>query len=112
MFWRVQGLCVVLACLLVASLAPAAEAKPKCKGQKATIVGTEGDDVLGGKGGSDVIVAKGGNDQIFSGEGDDMVCAGDGDDLVDSRRRARPRPGERGQRHDRRRPRHRQDPRR
>ncbi|MGH2922546.1 MAG: hypothetical protein ACRDKH_00750 [Solirubrobacterales bacterium] len=76
-----------IACALAAVVIaepPAAEAKPRCLGEKATIVGTDGDDVLRGKGGEDVIVARGGNDQIFSGEGRDRICAGDGDDFVDS----------------------------
>jgi Ca2+-binding RTX toxin-like protein len=77
-------LCAAIVLLIAGLIAPAAEAKPKCKGQKATKVGTDGDDVIRGTGGRDVIVAKGGNDQIFSGENQDLVCAGDGDDFVDS----------------------------
>lgn len=78
---RIVG--TLIAVVLVGALAPVASAKPKCKGQKATIVGTSGDDVLRGSGKHDVIVGRGGNDQIFSGEGRDRVCAGDGDDFVD-----------------------------
>ena len=37
----------------------------KCQGRKATIVGTDGNDVIYGTNGSDVIVAKGGRDQVY-----------------------------------------------
>jgi Ca2+-binding RTX toxin-like protein len=76
--------CAAFATVFAVMTDPAAEAKPRCQGVKATVVGSDGDDVLRGKGGEDVIVARGGNDQIFTGEGQDRVCAGDGDDLVDT----------------------------
>ncbi|MCB2223497.1 MAG: SpoIID/LytB domain-containing protein [Actinobacteria bacterium] len=71
--------------LLLAAPVPAAAAAddpPTCRGQAATIVGTDGDDVLTGTNGPDVIVALGGNDIIRARGGDDVVCAGDGDDTV------------------------------
>lgn len=60
----------------------ASASTPKCKGKVATIVGTEGDDVLTGTSGDDVIVSLGGNDLIDAGKGNDIVCSGDGDDEV------------------------------
>lgn len=56
--------------------------EPTCMGVKATIVGTEGDDVLVGTDGHDVIVGLGGNDQIEGLGGDDLICGGDGDDFL------------------------------
>jgi Ca2+-binding RTX toxin-like protein len=54
----------------------------RCGGLEATMVGTEGPDVLRGTSERDVIVALGGDDVIRAGSGDDVVCAGDGDDRV------------------------------
>ncbi|WP_019874725.1 calcium-binding protein [Sporichthya polymorpha] len=53
-----------------------------CRGEKATIVGTPGDDVLTGTAGRDVIVGLGGNDVIRGRGGNDLICAGDGNDKV------------------------------
>ncbi|GAA0611257.1 hypothetical protein GCM10009547_11630 [Sporichthya brevicatena] len=53
-----------------------------CRGEKATIVGTPGDDVLIGTAGRDVIVGLGGNDVIRGRGGDDLICAGAGNDNV------------------------------
>ena len=44
--------------------APASAAAPTCFGQRATIVGTGGDDDLHGTKGRDVIVALGGHDEV------------------------------------------------
>lgn len=57
-------------------------AVPRCRGRKATIVGTGGADRLRGTRGSDVIVAFGGNDRIRALSGKDLICAGGGRDLV------------------------------
>ena len=55
--------------------APASFAqKPTCLGQVATIVGTEGDDLLPGSPGNDVIAGLGGDDVIDSSLGNDVVC--------------------------------------
>ena len=60
-----------------------AEAAPaSCRYGAATIVGTEGDDVLTGRSGADVIVGFGGADTIRGQDGDDLICGGDGDDLL------------------------------
>lgn len=55
-----------------------------CRGVRATITGSPGNDVLVGTGGPDVIVAKGGADRINSGAGRDLICAGPGRDFVSS----------------------------
>ncbi|MEX1294921.1 MAG: hypothetical protein AB1Z67_02000 [Candidatus Limnocylindrales bacterium] len=60
----------------------ASAATPRCFGQKATIVGTNGDDVLKGTPKADVIVAKGGNDIINGGGGKDRICGGTGADRI------------------------------
>lgn len=55
-----------------------------CEGRRATVVGSNGDDVLEGTDGDDVIVGRGGDDVIRSWAGDDLVCGGDGDDVIDA----------------------------
>ena len=78
---------LVLAVVLIALPTPAVAAgtAPTCDGREATLVGTDGDDVLTGTDGPDVIVALDGRDEIAAGAGDDVVCAGPGDfvDLPD-----------------------------
>ena len=56
---------------------------PTCGGLTATIVGTEGSDVLRGTGGPDVIVGLGGSDRIVGGSGNDVICGGGGSDTID-----------------------------
>jgi 6-phosphogluconolactonase (cycloisomerase 2 family) len=58
------------------------DAPPLCFGQPATIIGTEGPDVLRGTSGNDVIVGLGGDDLLLGGGGDDLICGGDGDDRI------------------------------
>ena len=53
-----------------------------CNGQPATIIGTNGRDVIRGTSGPDVIVSFGGNDVIYGNGGEDTICAGDGNDVV------------------------------
>lgn len=55
---------------------------PKCRGTEATIVGTEGSDLLRGTGGRDVIVAGRGADTIRAKGGNDIVCGGGGGDKL------------------------------
>ena len=75
-----------------------------CQGERATVVGTSGDDVLQGTperdvffgglgndriialGGDDLICGGGGDDDINAGNGNDIVIAGNGDDIVRGRR--------------------------
>lgn len=60
----------------------ASAAVPRCFGEKATIVGTAGDDRLRGTEGRDVIVGRGGEDLIRGLGGNDLLCGGGGGDLV------------------------------
>jgi len=53
-----------------------------CRGRPATILGTDGNDVITGTPGPDVIVGLGGNDVIDALDGDDVVCGGEGRDSV------------------------------
>jgi len=55
-----------------------------CNGRRATIVGTNGNDVLNGTAGNDVVVALGGDDVINTYGGRDVICAGSGDDQIDA----------------------------
>lgn len=66
-----------------ASAQPAsAPATAWCRGEQATLVGTERTETLRGTPGRDVVVSHGGDDRIITGEGGDVVCAGDGFDFV------------------------------
>ena len=51
-------------------------ARPTCRGQTATIVGTPGNDDIIGTPRADVIVGGDGNDRIDGGRGDDIICGG------------------------------------
>lgn len=55
--------------------------QPTCFGQRATLVGTRGDDVIVGTPRRDVIVARAGNDVARSLAGADVVCGGPGSAL-------------------------------
>jgi len=55
---------------------------PRCKGEPATIPGTEGDDELSGGPGRDVIAALGGKDEIRGLAGKDLICGGKGKDIL------------------------------
>ena len=70
--------------LALVSFAPVAAKKPAppCDGQAATIVGTNGDDVLNGTAVKDVIVGLNGNDTINGDLGDDLICGGKGNDTL------------------------------
>jgi Ca2+-binding RTX toxin-like protein len=57
-------------------------AHPRCGGKRATMVGTDGDDLLRGTRARDVISAEAGNDMVITGASRDLVCAGPGDDSV------------------------------
>lgn len=57
--------------------------RPTCNGIAATIIGTDGPDVLVGTDGPDVIVAGLGNDSISGLGGNDLICGGFGNDLID-----------------------------
>ncbi|MFN2588894.1 MAG: hypothetical protein ABR613_12375 [Actinomycetota bacterium] len=53
----------------------------RCFGERATIMGTHGSDVILGTSGSDVIVAFDGDDEVYGRGGSDAICSGAGDDV-------------------------------
>ena len=53
-----------------------------CNDLVATIVGTDGDDIIQGTWQADVIAGLGGNDTITGLSGDDVICGGVGDDTI------------------------------
>jgi len=76
---------LALALLLASSLTASAwseEEVPRCLGARATIVGSEGDDVLRGTPERDVIWGGGGDDTILGSLGNDVLCGGPGSDLI------------------------------
>jgi Ca2+-binding RTX toxin-like protein len=85
---RFRGVIAVLLpalAVFVASVAAAPseeEEPPRCHGRRATIVGTEGDDVIWGTPGRDVIWGGGGNDLIYGSLGNDLICGGPGNDQI------------------------------
>ncbi|HVS98925.1 MAG TPA: calcium-binding protein [Solirubrobacterales bacterium] len=74
--------CLVAAVLAVTASGAESGATPMCHGERATIVGTDGDDVIQGTEQADVIWAGPGNDKVYGGLGNDVVCGGSGDDLI------------------------------
>jgi hypothetical protein len=64
------------------SAAGGATSRPTCFGQRATIVGTNGNDTLVGTKHRDVIVGLRGKDRIFGRGGDDLLCGGAGADEI------------------------------
>ena len=77
------GLALTLPLLgLAAAPAGAGEPPDTCAGEPATIVGTNGHDVIVGTEGPDVISAGGGSDRIDALGGDDLVCGGGGNDEI------------------------------
>ena len=60
----------------------AADGANRCQGQKATLVGSKGDDKMTGTDDADVIIGLGGDDRIDGGGGDDVICAKGGDDRI------------------------------
>lgn len=61
---------------------PPTPAAVKCGKLLATILGTDGPDVLTGTSGPDVIVGLGGDDVIDGLGGDDIICGGAGNDVI------------------------------
>nr|VFJ87836.1 MAG: Hemolysin-type calcium-binding repeat-containing protein [Candidatus Kentron sp. H]VFJ89545.1 MAG: Hemolysin-type calcium-binding repeat-containing protein [Candidatus Kentron sp. H]VFJ96235.1 MAG: Hemolysin-type calcium-binding repeat-containing protein [Candidatus Kentron sp. H] len=55
---------------------------PKCAGQTATCIGTEGIDLILGSDHSDVIVAGAGNDVVHGDAEGDIICGGPGNDSL------------------------------
>lgn len=64
------------------TIAPADAAVLTCDGQRATIVGTTGDDILEGTPGNDVFRGLAGNDTLRGHGGNDRICGGYGADRV------------------------------
>ena len=79
---RLLTVVALVAALLGAAAPAAAQAQQFCGGQRATIVGTPGADVLTGTSGPDVIVALGGNDVVYGKDGHDIICGGHGNDRL------------------------------
>jgi RTX calcium-binding nonapeptide repeat (4 copies) len=55
---------------------------PQCNGKQPTIVGTTGNDVLGGTNKKDVIAALAGDDQVRGRNAKDVICGGEGNDFL------------------------------
>ncbi|MDX1691312.1 MAG: peptidoglycan DD-metalloendopeptidase family protein [Acidimicrobiia bacterium] len=66
------------------STAPVADGRVPltCAGERVTIQGTDGDDLIIGTPARDVIHAGDGDDRVFAGYGDDVVCGGNGSDTL------------------------------
>jgi Ca2+-binding RTX toxin-like protein len=74
-------LIAVFAATAVAATNDTIEA-PGCHGRKATIVGTDGNDVIKGTPGRDVIWGGKGDDTIYGSLGNDLICGGPGADVI------------------------------
>lgn len=79
---RALGVPVVLVVLFAGMLPDAAAARPRCRGKRATVVGTTTADRLKGTSSRDVIVGRAGDDRIDGRGGADLICGGRGDDRV------------------------------
>jgi hypothetical protein len=78
-----SGAALLLSAMGLTTIVPATSAAPStCRGEAATIVGTDAGEVIVGTDGADVIVALGGDDTVRSRGGADVVCAGAGEDRV------------------------------
>ena len=65
------------------TIAPAGAQAPRlCQGEEATIIGTNGNDILRGTEGRDVIVGLGGHDRISGLGGNDLICGNAGNDRI------------------------------
>lgn len=75
---------VAVVAVLSCSLAPvpAAAQAQFCAGREATIVGTDGRDVIEGTRHADIIAALGASDVVDGGGGNDLICDGSGKDVV------------------------------
>ena len=77
---------LLLAPILMAAggLSAACQPNPnQCDGIQATIVGTDGNDLLEGTNGPDVIVGKAGRDTIRGFDGNDTLCGGPDFDTIE-----------------------------
>jgi Ca2+-binding RTX toxin-like protein len=62
--------------------APGSAPSNTCRGEQATIAGTDGADRITGTPGADVIAARGGNDRVSGLAGKDLICGGKGNDTL------------------------------
>jgi hypothetical protein len=79
---RLLALAPAIVLVIGILVVPASAAVPRCFGEPATIVGTDGRDRLRGTPGRDVIHGRAGNDNIRGLAGNDLLCGGGGSDLV------------------------------
>ena len=77
---RITLACSLAAVWLIQPLS--AEARPRCLGKPATIIGSVLDEEFGGTNGDDVILGLGGNDVIAGFRGNDRICGGTGNELL------------------------------
>lgn len=77
---------IAVVILIISFATPVSAGMPRCKGKRATIVGTRGPDRIRGTGGGDVIVARGGNDHVSGRGGNDLICGGRGSDYLEGNR--------------------------
>jgi Ca2+-binding RTX toxin-like protein len=75
---RVRNIVPILVLFSTLVVVGPAQAVPSCRGEEATIVGTDGHDEIRGTNGDDVIVARGGRDLVEGRGGDDLICLGKG----------------------------------
>lgn len=75
-------LSVALVSVFLSTASVSAQVATTCAGQAATIIGTNGPDILRGTPGADVIVGNAGDDQIFGAGGNDIICGNAGADLM------------------------------
>jgi Ca2+-binding RTX toxin-like protein len=82
--WAVVAAGALAAAGLVLGISASASsaAWPTCLGEPATIVGTDGNDLISGTSDDDVIIGLAGDDQIRGNGGFDRICGGDGNDAV------------------------------
>lgn len=73
---------VLLLAAAVSALAYPAHPKLFCRGERGTIIGSNGNDRLVGTDKRDVFVARGGDDTIFAGGGNDLICGNGGNDVL------------------------------
>jgi len=75
-------LTLALCSVVLSPSAAGAQVATTCAGKTATIVGTNGPDVLRGTPRADVIVGNGGDDEIFGAGGNDIICGNGGADYI------------------------------
>jgi hypothetical protein len=82
----VAGGCCYLSSAEIFALGSPPSAPPApnatCRGEQATIVGTDGADQISGTPAADVIAAVGGNDKLSGLAGNDVICGGKGNDTL------------------------------